>query len=240
VFKPFIKRSIHYFGFDIHRYRASTSHEARMRSILSAHGINLVLDVGANAGQYGRSLRQLGYAGRIVSFEPLSAAWEKLKIQSERDPLWEVASRAAIGDRDGEAQIHVSANSVSSSVLPMLDAHLRAAPNSTYIGEERVPLRRLDSIAIEFLRKDSALFIKIDTQGFESHVLDGAVELLASTVGLQLELSLIPLYDGQCLFDELVRRLRRLNFEVWEIAPAFSDPRSGRMLQVDATFFRAN
>jgi len=70
-------------------------------------------------------------------------------------------------------------------------------------------------------------------------VLDGAAEVLSRVVGLQLELSLVPLYGGQKLMPELAGRVTSLGFELWEISPAFIDPRSGRLLQVDATFFRA-
>jgi FkbM family methyltransferase len=238
MIERFIKRSVRRFGLDVKRYHEHTCHEARMRLMLSAHRVNLVLDVGANAGQYGQSLREIGYAGRIVSFEPLPGPWKELKARSERDPLWEVAPRAAIGDREGETEFHVAANSESSSVLPMLDAHLEAAPGSGYIDSLLVPLRRLDSSAAEFLTEDSVLFIKIDTQGFESQVLDGAGVLLKRAVGLQLELTLTPLYESQCLYDDLIRRMKTLGFEVWDIASVFVDARTGRLLAMDVTFFR--
>lgn len=236
--KSLIKRSIRGLGLDIRRYHPGFCEDARMRSMLSAHNVNLIFDVGANAGQYGRLLRDIGYGGRIVSFEPLLQARERLMTQSSDDPLWEVASRAAIGDHDGEIEIHVAANSVSSSVLPMLDLHSNTAPDSVYVRSERSSLRRLDSIGASYVHHDSVLFIKIDTQGFESQVLDGAVELLERAVGVQLELTLVPLYLGQSPYDELIERLRKIGFDPWAITPTFSDPYSGRLLQLDATFFR--
>jgi FkbM family methyltransferase len=206
--------------------------------MLSAHRVNLVFDIGANVGQFGRSLRDAGYRGRIVSFEPLSVAWEKLVVASRSDSLWEVAPRAAIGNEDGEVEMHVSGNSVSSSVLDMLDAHAIAAPGSAYVGREKVPLRRLDTVAVDYLRPDSLLVIKIDTQGYEDRVLRGASNLLKNTVGLRLECSLVPLYDGQLLYDEMIGRLKELGFALWRMTPEFVDPASGRLLQIEATFFR--
>ena len=238
TFRTEIKRSIRRLGFDVRRYRPDSCDDARMYSVLSAHHVNLVFDVGANSGQFGGLLRDIGYTGRIVSFEPLLEPRETLMNRSSGDALWEVAPRAAIGDQDGEIEIHIAANSVSSSVLAMLDSHLKAAPASAYIGSERLPIRRLDSIGREYVRADSVLFVKIDTQGFEYQVLDGAPELLDRAVGVQLELSLVPLYEGQCLCDELIQRLRKISFEPWTIAPAFADSRTGRLLAVDATFFR--
>ena len=198
----------------------------------------MVFDVGANAGHFGQYLRDAGYRGRIVSFEPLSTAWDELLKASRKDPLWEVAPRAAIGSDEGELEIHVARNSVSSSILAMHAAHTDAAPESGYIGKERVPLRRLDSLASEYLHSDSVPFLKIDTQGYEDHVLNGADGIMDRIVGIQLELSLVPLYKGQRLFDDLTEWLKRLGFELWAMSPVLVDPQSGRLLQLDATFFR--
>jgi FkbM family methyltransferase len=238
MFRNLSKRWIRRFGYDLRRYRPASSEAAQVMAMLSTHKVNLIFDVGANIGQFGQSLRDAGYSGRIVSFEPLSAAREQLLEASQKDPLWQVASRAAIGSEDGEIEIHVAANLASSSVLDMLDAHAVAAPESAYIGKERVPLRRLDTLATDYLLPDSKLFIKIDTQGFEDRVLQGATKLLERAVGLDLELSLIPLYDGQRLYDDMVSQLKALGFELWAMTPVFVDPESGRLLQVDAIFFR--
>ena len=127
---------------------------------------------------------------------------------------------------------------MSSSILRMLDFHVEAAPVSKYTGSEKVPLRRLDSIGLDFLEDDSILFIKIDTQGFEDQVLQGAPELLKAAVGLSVELSLVPLYENQLLYDRLISDVNALGFEIWDLARGWMDHRNGRLLQSDATFFR--
>jgi FkbM family methyltransferase len=207
--------------------------------MLSVHRINLVLDIGANTGQFGIYLRNAGYKGRIISFEPLSSARTELLTSSRNDPLWDVAPRAAIGSHDGQVEINVAKNSVSSSALNILEAHIAADPESQFIGKELVPLRRLDSIVFDYLDAGSRAFLKIDTQGYEDQVLKGATTLLGRIIGLQVELSLVPLYEGQQLFDDLSRRLRSLDFELWSIAPVFVDPKTGRLLQADVTFYRS-
>lgn len=233
-----IRRTANRLGIDIHRHRPEASEVGRLSAMLENHGVDLVLDIGANTGQFAQALRTAGYKGRLVSFEPLSTAHTKLLRASRDDARWEVAPRAAIGDHEGEVEMHIAGNSVSSSALAMLDSHAKAAPASVYIGNERVQLSRLDAMARAYLQTESTPFIKIDTQGYEDRVLDGAAELLARTRGLQLELSFLPLYEGQPLFDDLVERLRSLGFSIWAIWPGFCDPVSGRMLQVDVTFFR--
>lgn len=238
MLKAFVKRIIRRLGFDIRRYNPASSESAQFMRMLSAHSVNLVFDVGANTGQFGHILRDAGYCGRIVSFEPLSAAREQLLEASRKDTLWDIAPCAAIGSEDGEIEIHAAGNSVSSSILDMLDAHTNAAPGSCYVGNERVPLRRLDSIARYYLQPDSVAFLKIDTQGYEDKVLQGATGLLDRLVGLQIELSLVPLYKSQRLFDDLLEQMKTMGFDLWTMSPAFVNPRSGRLLQVDATLFR--
>lgn len=237
--RHFLKSLLRRLGYDMHRYLPVSTPAAQMQAILSARRINLVLDVGANQGQFGLELRDLGYAGGIVSFEPLAAAHGQLLQNAGRDPAWRVAERMALGSEDGEIDIHVSANSVSSSVLPMLDSHLGSAPDSAYVGVERVPLRRLDSVAMPYFEVDSRVLLKIDTQGFEDRVLEGASGLFDRIGAVQLELSLTPLYAGQKLFVDMVQEMSARGFDLWAAWPVFVEPATGRCLQMDATFVRS-
>lgn len=238
AFERLIRQTANRFGIDIQRLHPGRSDIERLSLMLSNQKIDLVLDVGANTGQFAKSLRKAGYVQRLVSFEPLSSAHGQLVQASTSDANWVIAPQAAVGDQDGEVEMHIAENSVSSSALDMLDSHVTAAPKSAYVGTERVRLIRLDSVAHDYLRPGSVPFLKIDTQGYEDRVLDGAGELLLKTKGVHLEVSFVPLYEGQKLFDELVARLQGLGFSIWAIWPGFCDPQSGRMLQVDATFFR--
>jgi FkbM family methyltransferase len=206
--------------------------------MLAYHGVDLLLDVGANIGQFAQSIREAGYQGKIVSFEPLAEAHSRLLQASRLDPVWEIAPKVAIGANEGEVEMKVSNNSFSSSVLTVLPDHIRAAPESACIGVENVRLSMLDTASRDYLEIAQAPFVKIDTQGYEDRVLDGATEVLEKVVGLHLELSFVPLYEGQPLFDKVIDRLYEAGFHVWGIWQGIHDPVSGRMLQVDATLFR--
>ncbi len=229
---------LHRVGFELRRFSVEQSENARFISMLRTHNVNLIFDVGANAGQFGVLLREDGFDGKIISFEPLSDARESLQNISRNDPLWQIALQTAIGEENGEIEIQIAGNSHSSSVLDMLDTHVRAAPDSKYIGKEKVALRKLDSIAPDYMDSNSIAFIKIDTQGYETQVMNGAKKLMSQIVGLQVEISLVPLYKGQCLFDEMLKKLKNDGFELWSISTVFSDPNTAQVLQVDATFFR--
>src|SRR5260370_38511672 len=135
----------------------------RRSTMLVCHGVNTVVDVGANTGQYSSALRQAGYKDEILSFEPLSEAYEELEKKSRADPKWRVF-HSAIGDENGEAEINIAGNSESSSLLPMLDTHVRSAPESQYRPTEIVQLSTLHSIIEPLLSKESRILLKIDTQ----------------------------------------------------------------------------
>ena len=233
-----IRQGFHLMGVDIHRLSADSNASFQTLKGLDHFGIDTVLDIGANTGQFAKELRLIGYRHRIVSFEPLPYAYQKLSDSAAKDALWEVHAQGAIGDFDGEIEINIAGNSVSSSVLPMLESHSDAAKGSAYVGKVTVPISRLDSIAAKYVTGQENYFIKIDTQGFEWQVLDGAPDTLAKAQGVLCELSLVPLYQGQRLWLDLIQRLESEGFTLWSIQKGFTDPRDGRTLQLDAIFFK--
>jgi len=226
-------------GIDLSRYPSSDPMFNVVR-LLAHFGIDYVVDVGANSGGFASTIRSLGYQGRIVSLEPLSGPFELLAARAAKDPAWDTL-RVAAGDEDCEIKINVAGNAeASSSVLPMLDAHEKAAPGSRYVGTEVVPQRRLDGLLPKFgIGSAHPAFLKLDVQGYEAAVLDGAADLLhaRAIAGLQMELSLVPLYAGAITYREGLDRAEQLGMPLMGLIPGFSDPRSGRLLQADAVFF---
>lgn len=206
---------------------------------LESHKVNVILDIGANSGQYTTGLRKAGFRGRIISFEPLSQPFSLLESKASKDPLWD-CRRCALGDVDGTISVNVAGNAgQSSSVLPMLNSHQEAYPPANYVGTEEVEIRRLDSVAPELLGPTDITFLKIDVQGFEKQVLAGGESTVNDRcVGMQLELSFLPLYEGGMLIPEALDLVYSLGFTLTGVLPCFTDPRDGRMLQADGVFFR--
>jgi FkbM family methyltransferase len=232
-----IRALAHRFGFDIHRYNPYHSADLRLFAMLVANRINLVLDVGANTGQYAKMLRHVGYSGRIVSFEPLSDAHRSLVEAASRDANWTAAERVAIGSSSSELTINIAGNSMSSSLLPMADTHASVAPESVYIGTETVRVVPLDEVAPKYASTSDRVLLKLDVQGYEAAVLEGAPVTLANATGVQLEMSFVELYVGQPLFQDLFAALTQRGFELWGLLPGLTDA-SGRMLQCDGVFFK--
>jgi len=219
-------------------YDLKMTDEERFILLLENNRIDLIFDIGANTGQYAEMLFELGYKGKIVSFEPLTSAYDILKEKRKSNPNWIVAERCAIGDTDGEIYINISENSVSSSILKVMDSHLNSEPGSKTINCELTKIYKLDTIAKQYIGSAKNLLIKIDTQGYEENVLNGATDTINFAKGLQIELSLVKLYEGQKLFNEILERVTGLGFSLMQIEPSFTDKETGRMLQVDGIFFR--
>jgi FkbM family methyltransferase len=226
-------------GYDLTPRKKAKPLEAQLVAVLERFGITCVLDVGANAGQYGSLLRAWGYPGRIVSFEPLSAAHARLEQRAAADPDWRVAARMAIGAQDGEATIEVSAESDMSSILPQTDLLRRVSPSSRVIGRETVPIRRMDGLVEDYLKPGEGVFLKIDTQGYEAQVLAGARRLLPQLRGIQLEMSLVRCYQGERDFRELFDELGNSGFSPWLFFPGYFEHKLARQLQIDGVFMRA-
>ena len=137
-------------GVDVVRFQSTTRWLARRKALFDAHAVDLVLDVGANDGEYAISLRRLGYTGRIVSFEPLPDAAAALRARHANDTSWS-SYEVALGDTAGEAELRIAGNSASSSLLPMLPSHEAYAPESAVVGNVTVRVATLDSLADEVL-----------------------------------------------------------------------------------------
>ena len=198
-----------------------------------------VLDIGANTGQFVRGLRANGYNGQIISFEPLSAAHATLVANAASDPLWDVAERCAVGASDGWAEINIAGNSYSSSLLPMLDLHREAAPQSAYQGTESCCVISLDSYIERTFSDPTTLFgLKIDTQGYEAQVLAGLRRYLDRIKVIVCEMSLAPLYAHGPSMPELCHLLAELGYRCVALSPEFEDPRNGELLQANGVFVK--
>jgi FkbM family methyltransferase len=213
------------------------NHLHRRLALMAARKIDLVLDVGANTGQFGTSLRQAGYRGRIVSFEPMKAAFAGLQRAAAGDPLW-ICHNVALGDVDGTAIINISANSYSSSLLPINPRSLEIEPSIGYVGQEQIVVRRLDGLFGPIAAPGTVTYLKIDTQGYELKVLAGAAGVIDRFELIQLEASFFPVYRGEALATEVMKVLDGLGYRVVGVEPAWIDAKTFEMLQADFIFAR--
>jgi FkbM family methyltransferase len=239
LLKNSIKNFCKIFNLDIRFITPYSSEQQIIKNLIKIKKIDVILDVGANIGQFAHSILQLGFDGEIICFEPTSSAHKNLELNFKKIQHVRVYPRCALGDSVKKTTIHISENSVSSSILNMNDEHLYHAPNSRYVNTENVDLITLDSFfKLNPKYKSNKLYLKIDTQGFEMNVLRGAEKSLKNISVIQLEASIAMLYDGQPSFVDIIKFLGHNEFSLWSIIPGFSDPLSGRLLQFDMLFYR--
>ena len=220
-------------GITIKRY-PNTDIANRMK-LVRRKKIDTLLDIGANSGQYATQMREHGYKGNIVSFEPLKDTFEELKATSIKDNNW-LVNNYALGDENVTSLINVSGNSVSSSILNMLPSHLNSAPESKYVDKEKIQIKKLDSIFDSFCGVGNKVMMKIDVQGFEKNVLDGADESLNNIEIIQLEMSIVPLYENETTFIDMINYLDDKSFKLFSLENGYFDPHTGKLLQVDGIF----
>lgn len=231
--KNFAKRC----GYEILGPGRSYWMQRSLEGLLRQERIDLVLDVGANTGQFVDGLEASGYTGRIISFEPLTSAHAQLCIKARKHRNWTIAEPTAIGAETGSIDIRISGNSASSSILEMLPLHLEVAPQSICVGTETVRLNRLDDLCA--LSPTDRVLLKVDVQGYERQVFEGAPHVLENCRAVIVEMSLVPLYEGQLLAREMWELLAAKGFEAWLFDPMLRNPVTGRLLQFDGVFVRS-
>ena len=222
------------FGIEIIKY--PTDELDRRIKLINNYNIDVILDIGANIGQYGGEMRNLGFKGEILSFEPMKKAFKKLQKNASRDKNWKVYNWS-IGERDGQTTINVAKNSVSSSLLDNLPQLTESAPEAAFIEKETIEIRKLDSVFESLGLMGKKVYLKIDTQGYEEMVLLGAEHSLQQVTGIQIEMSFIPSYEGALTFDTMKTKLNTLGFHLLALENGFYDKKTGKQLEIDGVFY---
>jgi len=124
-----------------------------VEKFLLSGDINVVIDIGANVGHFGLDLRKFGFKGKIYSFEPLSTAYNELAARASKDEYGWKTFNLAMGE------INIAANSNSSSLRGMLPLHLENAPESKYLGKEKVIIKKLDSLFPELCTREDKVWL---------------------------------------------------------------------------------
>ncbi len=235
--KKIIKKFLKTFDYKLLKISKNKSSIEIILEIILNKNISLTLDIGANTGQFASDLREAGYKGKIISFEPLSYEHEILKKNSINDASWSVYSRCAIGNLDGNIDINVSSYSPSSSLLQFTETHKSAKPEARMVKKENVPIYKLDTIASDLKLNDTKYFLKIDTQGYEKFILDGAINSLKNCEVVFCEVSFKPMYQNQELWLEIINFLKSKNFEIASIENGVFDKKN-ILLQADIIFIK--
>ncbi|KAA5543814.1 FkbM family methyltransferase [Roseiconus nitratireducens] len=202
--------------------------------LLQRYDPKCVLDLGANEGQFAKIVREILPGVPIYSFEPLDDCFQKLEsfLQSSGPGQ---AFPFALGAENGQATIHRSEFSPSSSLLEMGELHAAEFPATAKTYEQTIQIKRLDD-AVEKLPLTSPLVMKVDVQGFENDVIAGAPQTLQRTTAAVIELTSYPLYRDQSTFESVQNQMAAFGFVFRGVVDQMHSPRDGRILQFDALF----
>jgi FkbM family methyltransferase len=202
----FVKNVARKLGIAISRYPPPGSLMHHLRDYFSHMEINVVLDVGANVGNYARMLRKAGYKGKIISFEPVPATYKQLQKAAHNDPLW-LCEPIGLSDENREALINTHSNGEFDSLLSLReDTEQFFSLDHAQRGQAPIQLRRLDAVLSELIKgiQTPRIFMKIDTQGHYVSVVKGASGVLGMILGMQSELPAVEIYDGMCSMSAIL------------------------------------
>jgi FkbM family methyltransferase len=217
----FIKKCARFFGCDIVMYRPCLE-------VIQKENFDLVLDIGANEGQFGRELRKSGYTKRIISIEPVEQPYNLLKNAIDGDKLWECYN-FALGNENGTARLNIHEDTRLSSFLEHHELPSR---------QTQVQLKKLSSFLEENGCNAKKIFIKIDTQGYEMPILEGVGEFWHRIHGALVELSIAPLYKEQIPLEEMITYLKKHGLLLWRLRRGCYDREIMRDLEVDGLFLK--
>jgi len=243
--KSAIKSTFRSFGYDLIPFPLNEWFERRLTlgrhlmQIFAHCKVNCVLDVGAHYGEYAAFLREVGYTGKLVSFEPVARNFEQLRARAAQDPQWEIHNMA-LGQSDTTMEITVCHDTELSSFLTPNDycaSHM--GTTDLVAGTEQVQVRTLDTMFEECVAgiADPRVFLKLDTQGYDLMVLGGAGRHLARVHGLQSEVSLKPIYNGMPSYLEALPAFKELGFEATGMFPVNRDCQL-LLIEVDCVMVR--
>jgi FkbM family methyltransferase len=226
-----VKSGLRPFGYDLTHYPLP-DWEVRpaalrngLKEIFTTLQINCVIDVGANEGQYGEMLRSNGYTGRIVSFEPVSATYNRLAERSRSDPNWQVHNMA-LGSEKQTLEIKIMGGDQFSSLLSMNTYGRDKFEDQAVVkGIESVPVERLDTKLDELIEgiPEPRIYLKMDTQGYDLQVLEGASGCLSRLLALQSEIALRPIYEGMPDYLTALAKYNSLGFRITSLIPVSRD-----------------
>ena len=235
---PRLQQRLQRAGLHLSLYGVRSSLDIRRGRLLETARVDLFLDVGANEGQYAQGLRDFGYRGEIISFEPQEAPFRALAERCSTDPLW-TAHRLALGAQKQSFEINVAGRSVDSSFLRVVDNPPPWMPyeGTVYAGSERVQMTTLDEVVGELVPVDRRLGLKLDVQGYEAQVL-GATHLLTRVVYAESEMILERAYVDQASPNDLISTFYDAGLHLVSTANGEVDETTGIVGWIDCSFVR--
>jgi FkbM family methyltransferase len=162
--------------------------------------LKYVVDVGANTGLWSRHFLNCVRPLKLISFEPIPSVFAQLKQLLQPHPFAEARCIAA-GNLQGTRTFFVTKDTTGASLLPP-SSEMNDLVKGNWDVEEEIKCEAdtLDHQLKDLPRVD---LLKIDVQGAEVEVLEGASDILKKTHFLLIEFNYMNQYDGGSVFTSL-------------------------------------
>lgn len=182
---------------------------------LPTRGINTVIDVGANAGQFARKALVQFPKARLVCFEPLQLPFDKLQSWAKKYGDQITCVQAAIGAESGSIEMfeHLD-HSPSSSILQTTDVTKLPSGRSPNQVKRTVKLLKLDDCVRGLCGIRQPILMKIDVQGYEVDVCKGAEHMLTVADSVIIEISMQEIYVGQPSFYDIAQLMHSYDLHI--------------------------
>ena len=205
-------------------------------------GIKILIDeltnhYTSNRG-FAKKIRSIFPKAWIYSFEPLIESFEKLNKKFENDKRF-FSFNIALTNNKGKMVFYENEHTGCSSLLEMGDLHKIAYPDSINMKKIVVPCDMLDNV-YDRLEINGHILLKIDVQGAEKNVLEGAEKFLSNVEIIFCEINFNELYKGNVLFNELSQYLYDKGFKIEGVENVSQSLIDGSFLQADVYFKRIN
>ena len=240
LFKITINKFLKLFNLQLNRITLSNNFYYHIVRTLVNYNIDLVLDIGANEGQFAKKIIQYGYNKEILSFEPIKSVHKQLLINSKKYQNWKIYKSCAFGKSTSTKKINISKNTVSSSFLKINKIHLDIEPNAEFVGKENVKLLSLNNFLNKKKFRSKKIFIKIDTQGYEKNIILGGNKVLNKVTGIMIETAISKVYKSEAIYLDMIKLMKKFGFKIWSIERGFTNKKTGQVLQMDIIFINKN
>ncbi len=213
--------------------------EGHLGTLFDRMDFNCVIDVGAHHGNFGRLVRRVGYAGRIVLFEPVAANFARLEEASSGDPDWHIHNRA-LGSEAGRLPINVTRqSSMPSFRSPSAYGKSYFQGQMDIVDTPMIDIDRLDDVFAECVAglPNPRVFLKVDTQGYDAEVFRGGARSLNEILAIQSELAVQAIYEGMPRYTDAIAAFNALGFKLSGLFPVTLD-RKLRLVEMDCVVLR--
>lgn len=241
--KNLVKLLFNKVGLEVKYKNRSNSSYSQVRGLIRKCKATKLLDIGANIGQFADFVLGVDKNLQIFCVEPIPSAHKVLSKKYKNNNRVTILSPLVVSRKNGLTTLNVAKNSVSSSLLEMEPLHTKTAPGSEIVSQIDVEGLDLDTLFEKKLfnytdqvESSRNWVIKIDAQGAEYEIIQGAKSCFKYISGFICELSLRELYTKQTLWLSFIKKMKLLGYEPFFLQTGFSDSKTSETLQIDVGF----